>query len=92
MIWDERPFRVGPLLVKRVLSSSVRFRVIREHYWRGYICPETISTQLIGKVGKLIHVTSAQQLKRERDDYWAKLDPFIGMDLAYYEVIDDSSA
>ena len=88
MIRDEKPFRVGSLLVKRVPSSSVRFRIIHDGSWHGYICPKTICTQLISKFGKFIEPTSVQQLKSERDDYHAKLDPFIRLDLAYYEVID----
>ncbi len=90
MIRDEKPFYIGSFLVRRVPSSSVRYRVVHEHYWRGYICPETICTQLISKVGKFIEPTSVQQLKRERDDYRAKLDPSIRLVLAYYELIDAS--
>ena len=88
MIRHEKPFRVGPFLVQRVPSSSVRFRIIHDGSWRGYICPEPISTQLISKVGKFIEATSVQQLKSERDAYCAKLDPFTRLALAYYEVID----
>lgn len=91
MIRDEKPFYVGSFLVQRVPSSCVRYRVVHEHYWRGYICPETICTQMISKVGKFIQPTSVQQLKSERDDYCAKLDPFIRLALAYYEVIDADS-
>ncbi len=92
MIIHENPFRVGLFLVRRVPSSSVRVRIIHEGSWRGYICPQTICTQLISKVGKFIEPTSVQQLKSERDAYRAKLDPFIRPELAYYEVLGDSSA
>ena len=91
MIRHEKPFRVGPFLVQRVPSSSVRFRIIHDGSWRGYICPEPISTQLIRKVGKFIEPTSVQQLKSEREAYRAKLDPYTKINLAYYEVIDASS-
>ena len=88
MIVDAKPFKVGQFFVRRVPSSSVRFRIIHDGTWRGFICPETICTQLISKVGKFIEPTSFQQLKSERDAYCAKLNPFIRLDLAYYEVID----
>ncbi len=92
MIWDEKPFHVGPFLVQRVPSSSARYRAIHEHYWRGYICPEAISPQLISKVGKLIEVASREQLKTEREAYRAEIGPGTKVELAYYEVIDAGSA
>ena len=92
MIKDTKPFQVGPFVVQRIPSSSADYRAQHQHYWRGYICPETICTQLISKVGKFIEPTSVQQLKSERDAYCAKLDPFIRLALAYYEVIDAGSA
>ncbi len=91
MIWDEAPFHVGPFLVRRVPSSSVRYRVVHEHYWRGYLCPETVSPQLIGKVGKLIEVTSREQLKTEREAYRSEISPGTKVEFAYYEVIDVGS-
>ncbi len=91
MIIDEKPFRVGPFLVQRVPSSSAQFRARHEHYWRGYLCPETVSPQLIGKVGKLIEVTSREQLKTEREAYRSEISPGTKVEFAYYEVIDAGS-
>ncbi len=92
MIWDEKPFHVGALLVRRVPSSSALFRARHEHSWRGYIYPETISPELVSKVGKLIEVTSFQQLKSEREAYRAEIGPDTKVEFAYYEVIDAGSA
>jgi hypothetical protein len=92
MIIDETPFHVGSFLVQRVPSSSATYRAIHEHYWRGYLCPETVSPQLISKVGKLIEVTSREQLKTEREAYRAEISPSIKVEFAYYEVIDAGSA
>ncbi len=86
MIRDEKPFHVGSFLVQRVPSSSVRFRIIHDGSWCGYICPETISTQLISELGKLIEVTSRQHLIREREAYRAEIDPAIEAQFAYYEL------
>ena len=83
-----KPIRVGSMLVQRTLSSSADYRVRHEHHWRGYLCPWNTPQDGIGKLGKLIEVTSRQQLIRERDTYRAELDPGAEVQLAYYEVIE----
>ncbi len=85
---NDKPIQVGPLLVKRVPSSAVRYRAIREQYWHGYIVPGTASKQSINEIGKLIEVTSLQQLNAERDAYRAEIDPFAEVEFAYYAVIN----
>ena len=86
-----KPIQVGSLRVQRVPSSSVRVRVVREHYWHGYMCAGTASKSSIGEIGKLIEVTSLQQLNAERDAYRAEIDPYAEVQLAYFEVIDAGS-
>ena len=88
---DTEPFRVGPVLVQRTLSSSAEYRTRHAHHWRGYLCPWNTPKDEIGTIGKLIEVTSRQQLIRERDAYRAELDPYADVQLAYYEVIDAGS-
>ena len=87
----DKPIQVGPLLVKRVPSSSVRYCAVHEHYWYGYIVPGTLSKSSISEIGKLIEVTSIQQLNNERDVYRAEIDSFTEVEFAYYEVIDAGS-
>ena len=91
MIIDETPFQVGPSLVQRVPSSSARFRARHEHYWRGYLCPKTVSPQSIREIGKFIEVTSLQQLNNEREAYRVELGCGTKVEFAYYEVIDAGS-
>jgi hypothetical protein len=85
---SKEPVQVGPLLVQRTLSSSADYRVAHNHYWRGYICPWNTPNDEIGTVGKLLQVTSFQELERERNNYRAEVDPFAAVQLAYYEVLD----
>jgi hypothetical protein len=85
---NHNPIQVGPLLVQRTLSSSVDFRAGHEQYWRSYLCPWNTPKAEIGTVGRLIEVTSAQQLRHERNTYRVDNDLAPGMQLAYYEVID----
>lgn len=87
-IMNARPIQVGSVLVQRVPSSAVRYRVIHAHYWRGYLCPVVLPPQWIGKVGKLIEVTSREQLEHERNAYRAEIESSIKVELTYYEVIN----
>ena len=91
-IMNAQPIQVGSVLVQRVPSSAVTYRVVHAHYWRGYLCPMSTATQEISRVGKLIEVTSRQQLERERNLYRARIDPSVKAELAYYEVIDADGA
>jgi hypothetical protein len=88
MIDYKKAIQVGPLLVRRVRSSSAEFRAGHEHHWYGYLCPWNTSKEEIAMVGKLIDVTSRQQLDHERAAYRADLDAFAEVQFAYYEVID----
>jgi hypothetical protein len=87
---EGKPFQVGPFFVKRVPSSAVRYHARHKHYWRGYICPGR-GTKLISELGKLIEVTSAQQLTCEVEAYRAELGPLMAVHFAYYEIIDASA-
>jgi hypothetical protein len=51
----------------------------------------TIPAKWISRFGKLIEVTSLQQLTIERDAYQAELDSSAEVDFAYYEVVDDET-
>ena len=86
-----KPIQVGSMLVQRVPSSTADYRAIHAQ-WHGYLCPVTASKQSISKLGKLIEVTSLQQLNREREAYRAEIDPGAEVQLAYYEVIDAGGA
>jgi hypothetical protein len=43
---------------------------------------------MVGTLGKLVDVTTQEQLKDERDAYRIRIDPKSKMEFAYYEVID----
>ncbi len=92
MLMYEQPFQVGPLLVKRVPSSSVRFRVIHEGYWQGYLYPLHLCINFLDTAGKLIEVRTIHEFKAECQAY--KAQSVIGSHtrLTYYEVIDAGSA
>ncbi len=80
--------QVGPLLVRRVPSSSAEQSARHKHYWRGYLFPLKLPIQSLGKVGKLIQVRTAQELDDACKAYRATLEPGADTRLAYYEVID----
>jgi hypothetical protein len=81
-------FHVGPLLVKRVPASSASYRIRYLQHWRGYLCFSTIPRKDIATFGKLIDVTSHEQLDHEQDRYRAEMGLEAEVLLAYYEVID----
>ena len=92
MIINEKPFPVGPVLVQRVPSSSVRYRLKHEHSWHGYLCPWKISSKWLTKFGKLIEVRTINEFNAECLAYRAQMQPGQETRLAYYEVIDAGSA
>ena len=88
MILDEKPFRVGLLLVQRVPSSSIRFRLSQGHSWGGYLYSLRLPILFIGKAGRLIEVRTANELETERLAYRAQIQPGLDTRLVYYEVLD----
>ncbi len=83
--------QVGPLLVRRVPSSSAMQSAIHKHYWRGYLFPLKLPIQSLGEVGKLIQVRTSQELDAASKAYRASMEPGEDTRLAYYEVIDASA-
>ena len=88
---NQKPVKIGPLLVQRIPSDSAEYRIVHLHYWRGYLCPQQMPTRWIEKFGKLIEVRTLDELTSERKDYRAVMRPDAGVRLAYYEVIDAAS-
>ena len=83
-----KAFRIGPLVVKRIPASNVSYRTRYQQHWRGYLCCSGIPRKDIGMFGKLVDVTSREQLEHEQDVYRAEMDIGAEVLLAYYEVID----
>ncbi len=79
------------MLVQRVPASTADYCAIHAQ-WRGYLCPARTPRRWVSRYGKLIEVSSLQQLDQARQTYRAELDPYAEVQLAYYEVIDAGNA
>ena len=85
---SQQLIQVGPLLVRRVPSSSAMQSARHKHYWRGYLFPLSLSIQSLGEVGKLIQARTPQELDAASKAYRASLEPGVDTHLAYYAVVD----
>lgn len=88
---SQQPIQVGPLLVRRVPSSFARYCVRHKHSWRGYLFPQTLPSEALHDVGKLIDVRSEQELDDASKAYRASLELGASTRLTYYAVVDVSA-
>ncbi len=85
---SHQPIQVGPLLVRRVPSSSAERSARHKHYWRGYLFPLSRPIESLGQVGRLIEVRTFKEFVAAGKAYRASMEPGEDTRLAYYEVIN----
>ena len=90
IIRDVPPFRIGRLNVRRVPSSTVKYRVLHSGNWYGYLADQELPPDLLETHGKAIKVHTLEELDLERDAYRTRIASTPKSRLAYYEVqVDD---